>query len=384
MLLASLGTSIANIALPTLTGAFAVPFAQVQAVVVVYLAALTVAVFIAGMLGDRYGLKSMLALGLVLFSVGALIAGLAPTLNVLIGARALQGAGAAFLMTLSMALVRETAGGRRLGQAMGLLGTMSALGTALGPSLGGFLLPLAGWRSIFLVQVPVALVALALVLAMAPTDPRRKHTTAPPQPPESNRSLLPNLLINLLVATVMMTTLLVGPLYLAMGLELTEMQVGLVMSVGPVISIFGGVPSGRLVDAWGSRRVLVIGLVLLLGGSLLLSFLPDGMGAAGYMISIAVLTPGYQLFQAANNTATLSGIPPNRRGRVSGWLGLSRNIGLIVGASAMGAVFAFGTGTADLTHASPSAMAGGMSLTFGLTGALMVLALGIELAKARR
>ena len=129
MLLASLGTSIANIALPALAGAFAAPFHAVQWVVVAYLAALTVSVVAVGRLGDRYGLRRMHLAGLALFAAASLLCGLAPSLWLLIAARALQGVAAAFLMTLSMALMRETAGDARLGRAMGLLGTVSALGT---------------------------------------------------------------------------------------------------------------------------------------------------------------------------------------------------------------------------------------------------------------
>ena len=155
-LLASLGTSIANIALPTLAAAFSAPFAQVQAVVVAYLAGLTVSVLIAGRLGDRHGLKPMLAAGLVIFAGASLLCAVAPGLWLLIGARMLQGIGAAFLMTLALALMRQSASAARIGRAMGLLGTASALGTALGPPLGGLLIPLAGWRGLFWVQVPLA------------------------------------------------------------------------------------------------------------------------------------------------------------------------------------------------------------------------------------
>lgn len=143
--MASLGTSIANIALPALATAFAAPFPQVQAVVVAYLATLTVSVVIAGRLGDHYGLKPMLVVGLSLFLAASLLCAVAPTLWMLIGARAIQGIGAAFLMTLSMALMRQIASEARVGRAMGLLGTVSALGTALGPSLGGLLIPAVGW-----------------------------------------------------------------------------------------------------------------------------------------------------------------------------------------------------------------------------------------------
>ncbi|WGD32301.1 MFS transporter [Ancylobacter sp. WKF20] len=383
MLLGSLGTSIANIALPTLAEAFAAPFAAVQAVVVAYLAALTVAVVIAGRLGDRYGLKPMLVAGLGLFALASLFCALAPSLPLLIAARALQGSGAAFLMTLSMALMRQTASPARLGRVMGLLGTVSALGTALGPVLGGLLIPVAGWRGIFAVLVPLALLALVLAIAMPPGAAARESRASSPPGVAVIRGLVPNLLVNLLVAAVMMTTLVVGPFYLGIALGLTATQVGLVMAVGPAISVISGVPSGRLVDAGGPFLVGAVGLGLLAGGAFLLALLPNLVGVTGYVLATAVVTPGYQLFQAANNTAALADVPPDRRGTVAGLLNLSRNIGLIAGASVMGAVFAFGVGTDAFARATPTAIAAGMQLTFLLAGALMLVAIGL-VAGARR
>lgn len=378
--MASLGTSIANIALPALATAFSAPFSQVQAVVVAYLATLTVSVVIAGRLGDHYGLKPMLVVGLSLFLAGSLLCAVAPTLWILIGARAIQGVGAAFLMTLSMALMRQIASEARVGRAMGLLGTVSALGTALGPSLGGLLIPAVGWRGVFWVQAPLAVIALLLALTMLPADPRKKGTPTPALWSVLNRTVAPNLIVNVLVAAVMMTTLVVGPFYLGAGLGLSATLVGFVMAVGPVISIFSGVPSGRLVDGWGSGRVLAVGLTLLAAGAFLLALLPNLIGVAGYVLSIIVLTPGYQLFQAANNTAALADVPKDRRGTVSGLLSLSRNIGLIAGASAMGAVFAFGVGTDDFTHVAAGPIAMGMRLTFLLAGVMMVAAILIAFA----
>ena len=180
-----------------------------------------------------------------------------------------------------------------------------------------------------------------------------------------------------LVAAVMMTTLVVGPFYLGLGLGLTETLVGLVLATGPVISIFSGVPSGRLVDGWGHGRMLAIGLALLAAGAFLLAILPNMTGVAGYVLALAVLTPGYQLFQAANNTAALANVPKDLRGTVSGLLGLSRNAGLIAGASIMGAVFVLGVGSQDLAHAAPQAIAHGMRLTFLLACGMMLVAIGV-------
>lgn len=372
MLLASLGTSIANIALPSLAAAFSAPFHQVQWVVIAYLAAMTVSAVVVGRLGDIHGLRRMHLAGLALFAVSSLLCGLAPSLGLLVGARALQGVAAAVLMTLSMALVRETTGEARIGRAMGLMGTMSALGTALGPALGGVLLGVTGWRGIFLIQVPMALLALLLAMGSLPQDEPQQDRRRDPRRIWPGRDLLRNLLLNVVVAAVMMTTLVVGPFYLGRGLGLTETVIGLVMSVGPAISILSGVPSGRLVDGWGHGPVLATGLALLAAGCLGLSLLPGHLGVKGYVVAILILTPGYQLFQAANNSAVLANVAKDERGLVSGLLGLSRNLGLILGASAMSAIFAHAVGTGNLGQASPTAMTRGLQMTFLLAAGLML------------
>ncbi|MFC7067912.1 MFS transporter [Brucella rhizosphaerae] len=375
MLLASLGTSIANIALPSLAEAFSAPFAKIQAVVVVYLVTLMIGALVAGRLGDRFGLKPALVGGLIVFALASVACALATDLTWLICARGFQGVGAAFLMTLSMALMRQTAGKERIGQAMGLLGTVSAIGTALGPSLGGLLIPAMGWHSIFWIQVPVAVAAVILTVILLPNEKRGVKPKAASFLSVLDHGLVSSLAINLLVAAVMMTTLVVGPFYLGFGLGLTPTQVGLVMTIGPAISIVSGVPSGRLVDLWGSSKILMIGLVLLCSGSLLLAFIPGWIGIAGYVISTGVLTVGYQLFQAANNTTVLADAPASARGTISGVLSLSRNLGLIGGASVMGAVFAFGVGTREISEANPTEIADGMQYTFLFAGLLIAMAI---------
>ncbi|MFJ5470784.1 MFS transporter [Pectobacterium carotovorum] len=375
ILSASLGTSIANIALPTLTAVFSAPFAQVQAVVIAYLAAMALSVVIAGRLGDRYGLKPVFIAGLGLFAIASLLCAIAPQLWQLIGARALQGIGAAFLMTLGMALLRQTAGEKHIGRAMGIVGTVSALGTALGPSVGGFLLAIAGWRSLFWIQIPLVTIVLFMAFTLLPATPVKEKASLSGGLSLRNTTLLSNLTINATVTAVIMTTLIVGPYYLGLGLGLKETLVGLVMAIGPAVATFSGIPSGRLVDIWGFRRALTAGLSLVVTGTFMLAILPNLLGVTGYILAIIVLTPGYQLFQAANNTATLAEVPGNQRGTVSGLLNLSRNIGLIAGASIMGQVFALGVGAEDFTHAAPASLANGMQLTFFLAGAMVLVAI---------
>ena len=383
MLLASLGTSIANIALPTLAEVFLLPFIQVQAVVIGYLISLTITVVIAGRLGDRYGCKSMLIVGLLIFSLASLLCSVAPSLWILVAARSFQGIGAAFLMTLAMALTRQTVSKSQLGRAMGMLGTISALGTALGPVLGGFLLVVSGWQSIFGLQFILAGIAIILARVLLPNDYIKKQIPALTSL-QTDQNITPNLMVNLLVAAVMMTTLVIGPFYLSLGLNLDQIQVGLIMGIGPVVAILSGIPSGRLVDRWGSRYIVITGLIFLIFGSTMLAILPKLMGISGYIMPIIILTSGYQLFQAANNTMTLADVPKARQGMVSGLLSLSRNMGLIIGASVMGAIFSFGVGTNQLTQATALAIIDGMQLTFICAGALMVVGLLISCVSFRR
>ena len=103
----------------------------------------------------------------------------------------------------------------------------------------------------------------------------------------------------------------------------------------------------------------------------------DTFGIAGYVAALAILTPGYQLFQAANNTTVMTDVHPNQRGVVSGLLNLSRNLGGLTGASVMGAVFAFASGVVDITAAHPDDVASGMRATFLVTAVLVAVALAI-------
>jgi hypothetical protein len=120
-----------------------------------------------------------------------------------------------------------------------------------------------------------------------------------------------------------------------------------------------------------------IGLLGMGAGLLGLSAAPRALGVAGYLGPIAVVTASYALFQAANNTAVLRDAGPDRRGVVSGMLSLSRNLGLVTGASVMGALFSLASATADPTTAAPGAVAAGMRTTFAVATAMMLLAVAI-------
>ena len=379
MLLSSLGTSIANIGLPALTVYFSASYEQVQWVVLAYLLALTGLIVVVGRLGDLFGRRCLLLAGIALFGLASAACGMAASLPLLVAARAAQGLGAAAMMALSVAIVGEAVPKTRSGTAMGLLGTMSAVGTALGPSLGGLLLANFGWRALFLVQMPLALAALLLAGAHLPTD-----RPAPAQRTRLRLSLLregPRLagLANAaLVAAVMMGTFVVGPFHLARAVGLAPAQVGLAMACGPLVAALGGIPAGRLVDRLGAARVGLIGLALMGVGCLALACGPAVLAA--YVAPLAILTAGYSLFQTANNTGLMADVPGDQRGLVSGLMSLARNLGLIAGASGIGAVFALAGGES----AESLAVAHGTHAAFAVAGALVVIASILAVMANRR
>ncbi len=437
MLLSSLDTSIANVALPTLAQAFTASFQEVQWVVLAYLLIITTLIVSVGRLGDIVGRRRLLLAGIFLFTVASVLSGVAPTLGLLIAARAAQGLGGAIMMALTMAIVGETVPKEKTGSAMGLLGTMSAIGTALGPSLGGVLIAGFGWRAIFLVNLPMGILTFLIAHHYLPVDRKVPKTdwdgfdnlgtlllaltlaayalavtigrgsfgslniallvaaafgtgffifseTRVASPlirlaMFRDPALSASLTMSALVATVVTTTLVVGPFYLTGALGLNAIKVGLVLSVGPLVAALTAAPAGYFSDRFGAQRMTIIGLIGMAAGSSILSMIPTSLGVFGYIAPIVVITGGYSLFQTANNTAVMTDIRSDQRGVISGILNLSRNLGRITGASVMGAVFAIASGTSTFTTAHPEAVATGMRITFAVTAILIIVALVIAI-----
>ncbi len=435
MLLSSLGTSIANVGLPALAQAFTASFQEVQWIVLAYLLAITSLIVSVGRLGDVIGRRRLLQGGILLFTTSSVVCGLAPALWLLIAARATQGLGAAVMMALTLAFVGGTVPKEKTGSAMGLLGTMSAIGTALGPSLGGVLIAGPGWRAIFLINLPLGILTLLLAHRHLPVD-RRGPVTDRPGFDKAGTLLLAltlaayalamtmgrghfgplnlalllaaafglglfviaeakaasplirlatfrdpvlsaSLAMSALVSTVMMATLVVGPFYLSRALGLNAAMVGLVLSTGPLMAALTGVPAGRMADRFGPHCMTILGLIGIAAGCFALSMMSAPFGISGYIVPIVVVTAGYGLFQTANNTAVMTDVRPDQRGVISAMLSLSRNLGLITGASVMGAVFAFGSATTNIMSACPEAVAAGMRLTFAFATILIIAALVI-------
>jgi MFS family permease len=371
-LLASVATSMANVALPSISSDFGVSFSDVRWVVLGYLLASTLFSLGVGRLGDQRGRSKILLAGTVLFTAGTFLCGYSSSFWLLIFARIVQGIGGAALIVLPIAIVSELMPREKMGRVIGLLATMSAIGTASGPSLGGLILGEYGWRAAFFFMTALGGVSLFLLMNFTPPD---RSAPASEARGESDflgvmksvcfDSLLrARLFANFVVSAILMATLIVGPFYLTQGLHLEPRLMGLVMSAGPIASIVFGIFSGYAVDRFGSLAVVRFGFIQLLIGAVSFVLAPSIFGALGFALSAVLLSLGYQLFLSANSSAIMTDVTNERRGLVSGALSLSRNLGLIAGTSAMGGVFAL--------FADPSA---GLQATFLVAAGLVALLL---------
>ena len=436
MVLSSLGTSVANVALPNLAANFAAPFQTVQWVVIAYVLTVTCSIVAIGWLGDAIGRRRLLIGGTILFTAASTLCGMAPSLETLIAGRALQGLGGATLLALSMAFVGDIAPKERFGAAIGLLGTMSAVGTSIGPSLGGVLIDAFGWRSIFLINLPLGAVALFLIVTRLPADKSRDGVERPAfdfagiavmalalgayalamtlgrgdfgaanagllaaaaigffvflrietraASPLIGRDLFRDPILragfvcSLLVSTVLFTTLIVGPFHLARVFDLSPAAIGAIVAAGPIAAACVGVPAGRLADRFGAGTVSLAGLIGIEIGSVMIVTIPAAWGPLGYLAAMIVVTVSYAVFQNANNAHVMQGVSPGKRGLISGVISLSRNLGQVTGAAAMGALFAYAAGPEDVLHAAPASVDFGTRATFGtatlLIGAAIVFA----------
>ncbi|MCB0896214.1 MAG: DHA2 family efflux MFS transporter permease subunit, partial [Nocardioidaceae bacterium] len=177
-----LDITVVNVALPTFQTVFGspgdpLPYSTVAWTVTAYTLALATVIPLTGWAADRFGTKRLYMTAIALFVLGSALCATAWSIEALIGFRVLQGLGGGMLMPLGMTIMTKAAGPHRMGRLMAILGVPMLLGPILGPILGGWLLEVASWHWIFLINVPIGVVALVYAWRVLPKDS--------PQPSES-------------------------------------------------------------------------------------------------------------------------------------------------------------------------------------------------------
>ncbi len=429
----ALDTSVANTVLPVIGKSFSESIVNVEWVVTIYLLVLSGLLLSFGRLGDMRGHKAIYLLGFGIFIAGSLLAGVAPTIALLIGFRGLQALGAAMLAANSPAILTKSFPAQQRGQALGLQATMTYLGLTVGPSLGGWLASLFGWRVVFYINVPVGLVFFWLGSRFIPADTVlhraekfdysgaitfllglgalllglnkggewgwaslptillllsagvllsafiyiEKHVNHP----MLDLNLFTKLPFSLTTSSAVInyigvySCIFLMPYYLIEGRGFTPAQAGLILTAQPLIMAVIAPISGTLSDRIGTRLPAVIGMVVLSLGLFLLSRLGPTTEIKTIMVALAVVGLGTGAFISPNNSALMGSAPKSRQGIAAGILATARNFGMVLGVGIAGAIF-----TTTIAHGSNNlSMPAGISQNMAIFKAIHISFLTVSL-----
>lgn len=438
LLMCTVDGSIVNVALPSLTTDLHTQFHVVQWAVMSMLLGQAILMLTMGRLGDLVGKKWVFTTGLVVFVVFSALSGLAPGIYWLIVFRFIEAFGAAMILALGVAIVTETFPESERGRAIGISAGMISLGGTAGPALGGFILHSFTWRWLFFVNVPIGLLALALVAIFLPAAPpknkemkfdilgalfigltmlafvlamtfaNRQGLFAMPvlsllalfviflfifariekraSHPIVDLSLFRNsaFSINLLNGFMSFVclggTLLIFPFYLQLVKQLDQREIGLIMAVAPVAIIIFGPISGMLSDKFGTRRVSLVGLVIILISYAILTPITAATATFIFVLLSIPNAVGMAIFQSPNNTGIMNSTPRSAAGVASGMLSLSRQLGRLTGTAILGAFFsrrlsAYAGKAVDLKEASSDNIVRAMHDQFILASLLIAAGL---------
>ncbi len=433
--MATLDTSIVNISLPTLVTYFQTDFATIQWVVLAYGLVITSLMLSVARLGDMLPKKRIYQTGLTLFVISSCLCGLAPSVGWLIAFRALQGLGGTMMQALGMAMVTEIFPASERGRALGTMGAVVSVGIAVGPPLGGLLIGLVGWQSVFWVNLPVGLITAFFVWRFVPdlrsARPGQRFDLAgavilmavlityasgmtrgqsigfsspwvlalliaaglgllvflaverKAAQPMVDLKLFANPLfsINLLMGFLVFLVLAGGfilPFLLQNVLGYSTQIVGLLMMANPIAMGLVAPVAGTLSDRYGSRVISLIGLLVLAAGCLVMSTLHTGVTPLGIVARLVPFGIGFGLFQAPNNSSIMGSAPRERLGVASGLIGLSRTLGNSSGLPLMGSIYgAFVLAAGNLPAGTDVNTAPAQAVVSGIQGTYIIAAAGI-------
>ncbi|NPV28900.1 MAG: MFS transporter [Firmicutes bacterium] len=385
--------SIVNVALPTISRVMGLDLKVLQWVILVFLLTVSATLLVAGRLADLVGRKRIYTGGFLVLISGSLICGLAPGFFILLVGRVIQAFGAAMPMANGMAITAATFPPEERGRALGIVGSVVAIGALLGPVLGGFLVDILGWRWVFLINLPLGTLAFFTALGLLPQDrPARRGEgfdypgallfagaiimlllglsgagTPPvrwglflagvivaatfiwwerrqPHPlldlelfrlPLFSTSLAAAFLSFLSMSGMMLLT----PFYLEEVLGYPPYQVGLLMSPYPLMMAAVAPVSGWLSDRWGPVGLTTGGLFLNILALLSLSFMGERASYLEIALRLVVLGVGMGMFQSPNNSTVMGSVPFQKLGVAGGMNALVRNIGMTVGTAVVVMLF---------------------------------------------
>jgi EmrB/QacA subfamily drug resistance transporter len=386
--MSTLDSSIVNVALPEMARALKVTTSDIQLVATCYLIVIVSSVLIFGRLGDMLGKTKVFKFGLAIFTFGSLLCGITSSFPVLILARVVQAIGAAGTMANNQGIITEIFPQNERGKALGLIGTAVALGSLVGPGLGGLIVGTMSWEFIFLINIPIGIVSLYFAIKLLPkgnksvkgrldgfgailfmvtivslfwglnegisrgfTDPiilisftvalisfiiflivemKREY-------PLVQLQIFKNGLFSLSIFCGFITFIaifcnnIILPFYLQNAMSFTPQHAGLVLMLYPLLLSVVAPLSGHLSDKIGSEILTFIGLVLISIGLFFMHTLNENSSQITMLIFIAIMSIGMGLFQSPNNSLIMSTVSKDKLGIAGSINALIRNLGMVCG-----------------------------------------------------
>jgi EmrB/QacA subfamily drug resistance transporter len=433
LLIVGLDSTIVNVALPSIHRSLHSSFSGLQWTIDVYTLVIASLLMLAGSTADRIGRKKVFTVGLIVFTVGSALCAAAPSLGLLVAARALQAIGGSMLNPVAMGIIRNVfEDPRERAQAVGVWGAAIGISMALGPVLGGFLVDTVGWRYVFLVNVPVGIIALTLTHVFVPESraarPRRIDPIGQLLVIVGLASLVyavieghdhgwtsPEIIALFVVAVVALTALVryelrrpepllemrffrsipfaaasatavcafaalggflfLNTLYLQDVRHLSALHAGLYTLPTALMMLILAPVSGRIVGTRGTRGPLVASGVLLIISPLLLIGLAPHTAPALLLASYFAFGAGIGLVNAPITTVAISGMPPAQAGVAAAVASTSRQVGQTLGIAVIGAVAGAGAASGTIGPSFATATHPGWWIIAGL--AVIILVLGV-------
>ena len=395
--MSTLSAGIVNIALPTMATEFHVSLENIQLVVSFYLLVLTCLLPVFGKLSDMYSRKWMYLGGFITFGVGALFGALSTSLSMMLLARAIQGIGSSAMMATSQALIAQIFHGASRGKAFGAIGAVVAGGSLAGPAIGGALIQAWGWKSVFWICIPIAILGVWRGIYLIPRFNAHKrirmdwpgallyittsflflyalntgadkgwgnplilssfavsltlflcflHRERNTKRPFLELSLFKNKTISygcvvaMLGYTALFTNSVLLPFYLTDIMHMDPIKIGLLIVPFPITLAIASAVSGTLNAKWPARILTTAGFGLLILSTLLFAFIGTTPSISYIILAQLIMGAGSGTFQVPNNNTVVSAAPKGKLGVVASINALCRNVGMILGIALSVSIFA--------------------------------------------
>lgn len=391
-----LDVTIVNIAIPHIMLAFNVGITDIEWILNIYVLIFAALLITLGRLGDIYGRKIMFLSGLGVFTIASLLCGLAPTFTLLLVARGIQAIGAAAMLPATLSILNVIFANKNRGLALGIWGAVAGAANALGPVIGGALVSAYSWRWIFLVNIPIGVIAFIVAIRMiseskdVQTSPRidvpgvttisislfsltyalvegQKYgwTSAVilslfaaslvsfiafifiqlrSKSPLVRLGFFRNVTfstgngVSLTVTFGLLGVIFLLALFLQLVLGFSAIKAGLTLLPMPVAIMVIAPFAGRLSDRIGSRWLLFAGMLIAALGIYLLSNLTVSTTEQELILPLAICGIGMGLVIAPTTTAVMASVPVNQSGAAAGILATTRQVGSVLGLAVTGAI----------------------------------------------